>query len=74
MSKEERSQLSQEQLDEVLQQAGAGKAFLQQGSLHVTLADLKACEPYFRKLPNGRRPSSSEYEHVLVSAVMRDVV
>ena len=58
MSKKERSQLTQEQLVELLLQAGAGPAFLQGGSMPITLADLKACEDYFEKLPNGQKPFS----------------
>ena len=74
VSKEERSQLTQEQLDELLQQAGAGPAFLPGGSMPVTLADLKACEGYFEKLPNGQEPSSKQYEGVLMDAVLYDAL
>ena len=70
MSKEERSQLTQEQLDEVLQQDGAGTAFLSQGALHVTLDDLKACEPYFE----AASPRSGSLEGILMHAVSHDAL
>ncbi len=70
MTPQERAALTQEELDAILLKAGAGTAFRPGGGLHVTLSDLKACEPFFEKLPNGRKPSSKEYESVLMDAVM----
>lgn len=69
MTKEARAHLTQQQLEAILKQAGAGEAFLSGGGLHATLDDLKACEAYFVKLPNGKIPASSQYEHVLMQAV-----
>lgn len=74
LTKEERAQLSQKQLNAILKQAGVGRGFLPGGGMRATVTDLTECETYFEKLPNGKIPDGSQYEHILLRAVYFEAV